>query len=69
MVNTRIILKSIEDAIGKCGVYTGIISSLGNNLKHTLNEFSKSTRELPYEKAIVIDDKKLKTIIMQAMIK
>ena len=57
MVNTRIILKSIEDAIGKCGVYTGIISSLGNNLKHTLNEFSKSTRELPYEKAIVIDDK------------
>ena len=55
MIDKNIILKSLEDSIIKCRKPSYSLSSLSNQIKHSMNSFAESTRDLEYEKAILID--------------
>ena len=52
MISKRIILKSLDDAIWKCGQRL----TLNKSILKTFDEFSKSINGLNYEKAIFVDD-------------
>ena len=50
MISKRIILKSLNDAIWKCGQQL----TLNKSILKTFDEFSKSINGLNYEKAIFV---------------
>ena len=58
MVNIKIISKTIEDAIIKCGrIVGGVKSSLNNHIRHTLNSFFDETKDLTHERVVYMNNK------------
>ena len=57
MVDIVFINKSLDDAIQKCSKPSYSLMNLSNRIKHSLNVFAETIRELDYEKGCLIDNK------------